>query len=81
MRNGRDRNKRRLISNMTNAKMAKDIIESVRVNWHYMTEEELTSIYKILVNAKKRVRGEINRTEDRTEGTEDAKKDDGGDDK
>lgn len=44
---------------MTPAKLARDIIEAVKVNWHYMTEEELTSIYNILKTAQKRVRGEI----------------------
>lgn len=44
---------------MTNAKMARDIMEAVRVNWHYMTDEELTSIYKILKASQKRVQDEI----------------------
>jgi len=46
-------------NNMYNAKMARDILEAVRANWHYMTDEELISIYKILQEAQKRVKTEM----------------------
>jgi hypothetical protein len=48
---------------LKNDKLAKNIIEAVRVNWKYMNKEELTSIYKILKTAQKRVQGEIARGE------------------